>query len=221
MEIKVIITGATGMVGEGVMFECLDNANVKQVLILNRRPYGMRHPKLKELIVEDFFNLAQVENQLIGYDACFYCAGISSAGMKEADYTRITYDTTLHVANTLARLNSSMVFSHISGNHTDGTEKSGIMWARVKGRTENALMRLPFKNVYNFRPGLMKPTDGQKNIKGPYKIIRSLYPVVKFIFPKHVLLLKEVGQAMINSVVKGYGKQVLEIKDIKELATGT
>ena len=178
----------------------------------------MTHPKLKELIVQDFFNLEYVEAQLTGYDACFYCAGISSAGMNEADYTRITYDTTLHVANTLVRLNPLMVFSHISGSRTDGTEKSSIMWARVKGRTENALMRLPFKKVYNFRPAFMKPTEGQKNVKGLYKAIGSMYPVLKFLFPKQVLKLNEVGLAMINSVVKGYGKQVLEIKDIKDLA---
>lgn len=219
MEIKVILTGATGLVGEGVLFACLEHPQVKEVLIVNRRPYeGSTHPKLKELIVPDFFQLESTEEQLTGYDACFYCAGISSLGMSEADYTRITYDTPMHFANTLVRLNPGIVFDHISGGHTDGTEQGKVMWARVKGRAENALMRLPFKKVYNFRPGFMKPSKGQKNIKGYYKTIHVLYPILHFLFPKHGNTVHDLGLAMINSVLKGYDKQVLEVVDIKALA---
>jgi len=219
MEIKVIITGATGMVGEGVLLECVSHPHVKEVLVVGRKPYGgQKHAKLKECIVSDFFNIEGVEGQLTGYDACFYCAGISSAGMNESEYSHITYDTTMHFAGKLVVLNPGMVFSHISGSHTDSSEKGRVMWARVKGKTENALMKLPFKNVYNFRPGFMKPTKGQINIKGYYKVIASLYPLLRLLMPDRVSTLKEVGLAMINSALKGYSKSILEIKDIQILA---
>jgi uncharacterized protein YbjT (DUF2867 family) len=219
MNIKVIITGATGMVGEGVLLECLDHPAITTVLMVNRRPSGRQHPKLKECIVTDFFQLDAFIDQLTGYDACFYCAGISSLGMKEPEYTRITYDTTLHFAQELVRLNPGLVFDYVSGSHTDSTEKGKIMWARVKGRTENALTKLPFKGVYNFRPGLMRPKRGQKNIKPLFKVLGTiLYPVFRLLMPGQVMTLSEIGQAMINSVLKGYPKQVLEIKDIKALA---
>lgn len=218
MEIKVIITGASGLVGEGVLLECMENRNVKEILMVNRKPGPLRHPKLKECIIPDFLDLDDFTSQLTGYNACFYCAGISSNGLNEAEYTHITYDTAMHFATQLAGLNPDMVFSHISGGHTDSTEKGRIMWARVKGKTENALMRLPFKKVYNFRPGLMKPTEGQKNVKGYYKVISALYPVFNFLFGGIGITLSQLGLAMINSVLKGYHKQVLEVKDIKELA---
>jgi uncharacterized protein YbjT (DUF2867 family) len=218
MNIKVILTGATGMVGEGILLECLDHPAVTAVLMVNRRPSGRQHPKLKECIVPDFFNLSAFTDQLTGYDACFYCAGVSSVGMKEPEYTRITYDTTLHFAQELVRLNPNMVFNYISGAATDSSEKGRIMWARVKGRTENALTRLPFKGVYNFRPGFMRPTPGQQNIKGIYKVIGGLYPLLRVLLPNQVSTLQEVGLAMINSVLFGYSKQTLEIKDIKLLA---
>jgi uncharacterized protein YbjT (DUF2867 family) len=218
MNIKVILTGATGMVGEGVLLECLDHPAVTTVLIVNRRPSGRQHPKLKECIVPDFFNLSAVTDQLTGYDACLYCAGVSSLGMKEQEYSRITYDTTLYFAGELVRLNPNMVFSYISGTATDSSEKGKIMWARVKGRIENALIRLPFKGVYNFRPGFMRPTPGQENIKGYYKVIGGLYPVLRRLFPNQVSTMREVGLAMINSVLYGYLKQILEVRDIKLLA---
>jgi uncharacterized protein YbjT (DUF2867 family) len=224
MNIKVILTGATGMVGEGVLLECLENPAVQQVLTVSRKAYGWQHPKLKECIVPDFLNLnldnnAVLRTQLSGYDACFFCAGISSIGMNEADYTRVTYDTTLHFAREVSRVNPGMVFDYVSGSHTDSTEKGKIMWARVKGRTENALTTLPFKGVYNFRPGFMRPTPGQKNIKPLFKVLGTiLYSVFRLLMPGQVMTLSEVGQAMINSVLKGYPKQVLEIKDIKALA---
>jgi uncharacterized protein YbjT (DUF2867 family) len=219
MEVKVIITGATGMVGEGVLFECLDHPDVKEVLVVSRRHYDATHPKLKELIVPDFLKLDDVTRELTGYDACFFCAGVSSVGMSEPDYTHLTYDTTLHFAEKLVGLNPNMIFDYVSGSLTDSTEKGSVMWARVKGRTENALMRLPFKRVYNFRPGFMKPTPGQKSIKNVYKLIGLLYPFFRVFFPKQLLTLHQVGLAMINSVVIGYPKQVLEIKDIRELAS--
>jgi uncharacterized protein YbjT (DUF2867 family) len=230
MNIKVILTGATGMVGEGVLLECLGNPTVQQVLSVSRRSCGHQHPKLKECIIPDFlqFDLVTSPNsegpislraQFTGYDACFYCAGISSIGMNEAEYTRVTFDIPLHFANQLVSLNPGMTFDHVSGGHTDSTEKGKVMWARVKGRTENALMQMPFKRVYNFRPGFMRPTPGQKNIKPVFKVLgKILYPVFRLLMPGQVLTLSEVGQAMINSVTKDYPKQVLEIKDIRELA---
>jgi uncharacterized protein YbjT (DUF2867 family) len=218
MKIKVIITGATGLVGEGVLLECLAHPQVTQVLMINRRHDDRSHPKLRELIVPDFFKLGGFAAQLAGYDACLYCAGISSNGLKEAGYSHITYDTTLHVAKTLLNVNPDISFMHISGSHTDGSEKGKIMWARVKGKTENALMKLPFKRVYNFRPGLMKPTEGQKNVKSFYKVISWFYPVFKALMPGRVSTMRQVGLAMINGVLKGYAKQVLEVKDIKVLA---
>lgn len=212
---KVMITGATGMVGEGVLFECLENPAVKEVLIVNRRHYDLQHPKLKELIVGDFTKLEDFEKQLSGYDACFYCAGISSVGMNEEKYNYITYETTMTFAGQLVKWNPDMVFNFVSGGHTDSTEKGKIMWARVKGKTENALMKLPFKAQYNFRPGFMKPFKQQKNVKAIFKPVIWIFPIL---LPKLALTLKQVGEAMINAVIKGYPKQVLEIADIKILA---
>lgn len=218
MSIKVIITGATGMVGEGVLLECLDNPNIEQVLIVNRKQYYAAHPKLKELLVPDFMDLTKVTEQLSGYDACFYCAGISSVGIKEAAYTYITHDITMHFAQTLVKLNPRMVFTFVSGAHTDSTEKGSLMWARVKGKTENELTTLPFKGVYNFRPGFMKPVDGQQNVKSFFKPILALYPLLNLVVPNGVSTLRQVALAMINTVLKGYPKNVLEIKDINQLA---
>jgi uncharacterized protein YbjT (DUF2867 family) len=213
--IKVIITGATGMVGEGVLLECLQNEKVSEVLIVSRSHYPLQHPKLRELIVPDFFQLAAFAASVSGYDACFFCAGVSSVGMKEDKYTRITYDTTLAFANTLLTVSGHSSFCYVSGSHTDSSEKGRLMWARVKGRTENALMQLPFKAVYNFRPGVMLPVDGQKNWKTVYKLIARL---MKAVVPASVLSMQEVGRAMINAVTQGYSKQVLEINDIRGLA---
>src|SRR5947208_2007730 len=169
--IKVIVTGATGMVGEGVLLECLQNAKVSAVLMINRKHYELVHPKLKELIVPDFSQLHQFAEQINGYDACFFCAGISSVGMKEEKYKSITYDTTLSFAKTLLANNGNMVFTYVSGSGTDSSEKGRLMWARIKGKTENDLMKLPFRGEYNFRPGGMLPYPGQKNWKKLYAII--------------------------------------------------
>ena len=213
---KVILTGATGMVGEAVLLECLDNPAVEKVLSVSRRPSGRSHPKLEELSVPDFRELGAVEDKLAGYDACFYCAGISSVGMTEADYTVITYDTPLAFASTLVRLNPGMTFVHVSGSHTDGTEQGKVMWARVKGKAENALMRLPFKAVYNFRPSVMKPTPGQKRVKGGYYLVYILYPILSLVFPGMPLV--DLARAMINAVRYGAPKKVLEVPDMKALA---
>lgn len=212
---KVIITGATGMVGEGVLLECLDNYAVKKVLMINRKASTIKHPKLKELIVLDFMQLSRYTEILQGYDACFYCAGVSSVGMNEIKYTYVTYDTTLAFARTLSEINPNMVFNFVTGSHTDTSENGKVMWARVKGKTENDLMKLPFRGQYNFRPGFMKPFKEQKNVKTIFKIIIPLFPLL---FPKKSLTLKDVGQAMINTVKEGYSKQILEIEDIKVLA---
>jgi hypothetical protein len=213
--IKVIITGATGMVGEGVLFECLKNVIVNQILMINRRHYECNNPKLKELIVPDFFQLEQFADSIKGYDACFFCAGVSSVGMKENRYTRITYHTTLSFAKTVLAYNPGMIFTYVSGQGTDSSEKGRLMWARVKGRTENDLMKLPFKGQYNFRPGAMLPFEGQKNWKAVYKFIVK---AIKVFAPKKILTMQEVGRAMINAATTGYPKSILEIQNIKELA---
>ena len=188
---------------------------VKEVLIVSRKHYDLNHDKLKELLVPDFSHLEKFTDKLSGYDACFYCAGISSVGMKEDEFSRITYDTTLAFANQLLPLNPNMVFNFVTGSRTDSTEKGKVMWARVKGKTENALMKLPFKKQYNFRPAIMKATKGQVNVKTAYKI---LGPLIAPFFPQKTLTLKQVGQAMINTVLKDYPKQILEVNDIEELA---
>jgi uncharacterized protein YbjT (DUF2867 family) len=218
MGLKIIVTGSTGMVGEGVLLHCLADARVDRVLSVSRRPSGHTHAKLTELLIPDFTQLDAFEAQLTGYDACFYCAGVSSVGMSEADYTKVTYDTPLRFATVLSRLNPGMVLTHISGAATDGSEQGRIMWARVKGRAENALMKLPFKGVFNFRPGVMKPVAGQKNLKAGYRAVLWLYPLASLLFPRSTMTLDEVGSAMLRCVVEGAPKQVLEVADIKALA---
>ncbi|HEY8996771.1 MAG TPA: NAD-dependent epimerase/dehydratase family protein [Edaphobacter sp.] len=214
---SVILTGATGMVGEGVLLECLSNPAVSRVLMVNRRPFPLKHAKLTELIVPDFLSLAPSE-ALSGYDACFFCAGVSSVGKSEEVYTRITYDTTLHFAEVLHQLNPRMTFCYVTGAHTDSTEQGKTMWARVKGRTENALMQVGFLHVYNFRPGMMQPSPGQRNVPGIYRAILLLYPLVEKIAPKSVCTIRNIGEAMINATTRGSAKTVLEVPDIKALA---
>jgi hypothetical protein len=218
MKIRVILFGATGMVGEGVLLESLKHPGVEAVLVIGRRPCNVKHPKLSEVLHQDFFDYSMIENKLQGYDACFFCLGVSSVGMKEAEYTRITYDLTMQAATTLSKLNPGMTFCYVSGTGTDNTEQGRLMWARVKGRTENHLSKLPFKSVYSFRPGLMKPIAGQKNVKTIFKVLGYSYPVWKFLSPKNVCTLEEVGLAMIQAVRVGYSKKILENLDIAELA---
>lgn len=218
MKIRAIVTGATGMVGEGVMHECLLHPDVESVLIVNRRPSGFTHPKLKELIHADFSDLAAVRAELKGYNACFFCSGVSSVGMTEEEYSRVTYDLTMHFGRTLSELNKDMVFIYVSGSGTDSTASGRTMWARVKGRTENDLLKLPFAKAYMFRPGYMHPTPGLKNTLKLVKAVSWLYPVLRPVFPGVVSTLKEVGLAMIHAVERRPEKQILEVRDIVELA---
>jgi uncharacterized protein YbjT (DUF2867 family) len=217
-KINAIVTGATGMVGEGVLHECLLHPEVESVLVINRKPCGVSHPKLKEIIHADFFDLSAIESGLTGYNACFFCLGVSSIGMKEPEYTRISYTLTMNVAQTLSRLNPGMTFTYVSGAGTDGTEKGRIMWARVKGKTENDLAKLPFRAFYAFRPAFILPTPGLKNALSFYKYVAWLYPIVHPLFPNSFGTLKEVGLAMINCVNRGPDKRVLDARDIAALA---
>jgi len=219
-KINVIITGSTGMVGEGVLLECIQHSAIESLLVINRRPCGITHPKLKELINTDFFDLSSIEPSLRGYDACFFCAGVSSVGMKEHEYTRITYNLTMNFAQTLSKLNPDMTFCYVSGAGTDTSEKGRMMWARVKGKTENDLMRMKFKNVFAFLPAFMKSVKGQKNLPKFYKYIQLPYPVLHALFPQYFGTLSDVGLAMINCSLYGSEKKVLEANDIAELAKG-
>ena len=218
MKIKAILTGATGMVGEGVLHECLHHEAVDQVLVIGRRPSDIQDPRLEEIVHTNFFDLSAIESRLSGYDACFFCLGVSSVGMREDEYYRLTYMLTMHVAQTLSRINPDMVFCYISGAGTDSTEKGRTMWARVKGKTENDLMKLHFKQVYNFRPGIIEPTRGLKNTLGLYKYLGWLIPIIRFFSPNLVSSLRELGLAMINAVLKNYDKHIIEVKDIHALA---
>jgi len=214
MKIKAIITGATGMVGEGVLQECLIHPEVEKVLVINRKSCGIAHPKLTEILHTNFYDLSPISDQLNGYNACFFCLGVSSVGMKEEQYYSLTYTLTMHMAEILAKQNPVMTFCYVSGAGTDSSEKGRISWARVKGKTENDLMKLPFKKVFACRPGFMLPSENAKNVPGYYSIFRFLYPGLRALFPKFVTTLKEVALAMINSVIYGYEKPVLEVKDL-------
>ncbi|MCC3160464.1 NAD-dependent epimerase/dehydratase family protein [Hymenobacter sp. 15J16-1T3B] len=214
---NVIVTGATGMVGEGVLLECLQAPDVQRVLVVTRKPTGRQHPKLREVLLQDFEHPEAIAQELQGYDACYFCLGVSSVGMKEPEYTRLTYDLTLGFARTLALLNPQLTFCYVSGSGTDSSGKGRQMWARVKGRTENELLRL-FPNGYAFRPGFMKATPGQRNILPFYKYVAWLYPLARRLTPGFVSTMAEVGRAMLNATRHGYEKRVLEVKDIVALA---
>jgi hypothetical protein len=214
MKIHAIITGVTGMVGEGVLHEALLHPDVEKVQVVNRRPCRITDPKLTEIIHADFLNLGPIEDQMKGYNACFFCLGVSSVGMNEDKYFSLTYTLTMNMAQILSRQNPEMTFCYISGAGTDSTEKGRIGWARIKGKTENDLMKLTFRNVYVFRPGFLQPTKGLKNVHRFYSVFVLLYPLFRFLMPKYVSTLRELGLAMINSVLFGYDKSVIEVKDI-------
>jgi uncharacterized protein YbjT (DUF2867 family) len=216
--LKIILTGATGMVGEGVLHECLLHPAVEKVLIINRRASGITHPKLTEIIHKDFFDLKAITSQLAGYNTCFFCLGVSSVGMKKDEYYRFTYTLTTNFAETICQQNPGMTFSYISGSGTDSTEEGRLHWARVKGKTENDLMKLPFKKVYNFRPGILEATKGLKNTLKFYKYMSWLIPIIKLFTKNAATTLKELGLAMISAAEKGYEKQIIEVKDIHILA---
>ncbi len=215
---KVIVTGASGMVGEGVLLECLNNSRISEVLVVGRKHCGHNHSKLKEIIHSNFHDLTPIETSLANYNACFFCLGVSSVGMKEPEYTKLTYDLTMHFAGKLSKHSPGMQFCYISGAGTDGSEKGRLMWARVKGKTENDLKKLGFKAVYNFRPGMLIASEGQKNVLSYYKKLSWLLPIFKTLFPNMVSTLKELGLAMIHAVLIGYEKDTLEVKDIKILS---
>ena len=216
MKIKAIVTGASGMVGEGVMHECLQRNEVEEVLVIGRKTCGHTHPKLKEIVRANLYDLSDIEEQLKGYNACYFCLGMSSVGVKEPQFTKVTYDLTMRFAQTLSKVNPGMVFCYISGQGTN--EKGKQMWQRVKGKTETDLTKLPFKGVYNFRPGIMKATKGLKNTLSLYKWMSWLIPIINTISPQSVLTLKQVGDAMVNITLRGYEKNILEVKDINELS---
>jgi len=218
MKVRTIITGSTGMVGEGVLHECLLHPDVEHVLVINRKPCGATHPKLKEIILPDFFDLSAIRGQLINYNACFFCLGVTSVGMKEPEYYHLTYELTMNMAQILSEQNKDMVFTYVSGAGTTNNENSKSIWIRVKGKTESALMKLPFKKAYMFRPGYMQPTKGLKNTQKIYYAISWMYPLLRFLFPPFVCTLKELGLAMIHTVTLGYEKPILEVKDIVKLA---
>lgn len=217
-KVRAIITGATGMVGEGVLRECLRNETVEKVLIVGRRSCGYTQPKLTEIVHTNFFDLTEIENQLAGYNACFFCLGVSSIGISDDEYEKLTYDLTINFAETLAEKNSGMTFCYVSGKGTDSTEKGRLNWARVKGKTENDLMKLFSKRAFGFRIGFVKPDDNAKNTLTPYKLIGWLYPLVRAVSNNYASTLGEVGRAMIKCVTDGYEKQILEVEDIIKLA---
>ncbi|HEY4788929.1 MAG TPA: NAD-dependent epimerase/dehydratase family protein [Bacteroidales bacterium] len=214
---KVIITGTTGMVGEGILLECLNQSQITEVLSVSRKPTGLTHPKLKEYIVADFLSLQENDERLKGYDACFFCAGVSSVGMKEEDYRRFTYDTTIHFAKCL-NPNPHMSFMYVSGGGTDSTEKGRMAWARVKGKTENDLMKLPFKQAFGYRIGFMIATPGQKRVLTYYKYFAWMIPLIKLAFPNIISTMKQVALSMIYAAQNGYPRNVIYVKDIHTMA---
>ncbi len=216
--IRVIITGVTGMVGEGVLHECLLSPYVEKVLIVNRKPSGFSDPKLSEIILTDFFNLSSIETSVAGYNACFFCLGVSSVGMKKEVYENLTYDLTMGFAKMLVTQNPDMQFCYVSGAGTDSTEKGKLHWARIKGKAENDLQKLGFKNTWLFRPGALKPTKGAKNVSPYYKWFSWLVPILEKFWPSSICSLAQLGQAMIHVVERGYTSNILEVRDIKELA---
>jgi uncharacterized protein YbjT (DUF2867 family) len=223
-KLKVIITGATGMVGEGVLHECLKHADVEKILVITRKPCGYSHPKLTEIVHDNFFDITSLSDRLKGYNACYFCLGVTSLGKNEAEYTKLTYTLTLNFATTLATLNPGMTFCYISGAGTDSTEKGRTMWARVKGKTENDLMKLSFRQVYNFRPFSIipfLPLKPSQTYYKTYKYLGWLFSLIKVIAPNYVITLKNLAAAMINSSLIGYSRNNLEVKDIKILAKAT
>lgn len=217
---NVIVFGATGMVGQGVLRECLRDPDVQRVLSIGRSATGQRHEKLRELIRADLLDYSAVENELRGYDACFFCLGVTSAGMPEDRYRRVTYDVTMAAAQTLARLNPNMTFIYVSGAGTDSTEHGRTMWARVKGETENAILRLPFRAAYMFRPGAIQPLHGITSKTRWYQLMYTLAnPLLTWMqrFPKYVTTTEKLGRAMIKVARQGYPKRVLESVDINSV----
>lgn len=217
----VILFGASGMVGQGVLRECLLDPEVTSVLSIVRSSTGQQHPKLREIVHKDFFDFSSIESELSGLDACFFCLGVSSAGMSDEKYRRVTYDIAVAAARTLVKLNPNMTLVFISGAGTDSSERGRVMWARVKGQTENALLCLPFKAAYMFRPGVIVPLHGIKSrtllYRIPYLILAPILPLLKRLFPKYVTTTEKLGRAMLTAAKRGAPKKVLESADINNL----
>ena len=218
---NVILFGASGMVGQGVLRECLLDPAVQQILSIVRTPTGQHHAKLRELVHNNFFDYSAIESQLTGFDACFFSLGVSSAGMDEAKYTHLTYDLTLAAATTLARLNPNMTFLYVSGAGTDSTERGRTMWARVKGKTENDILKLPFRAAYMFRPGAIQPLHGirskTKLYQTFYNVLGPILPFLKSAFPQYITTTEQLGRAMLHVAKDGFPRPVLESKDINIL----
>ena len=218
---KVILFGATGMVGQGVLRECLLDGGVESVLVVGRSPTGQRHAKLREIVHDDFLDYSAIESGLAGYDACFFCLGVSSVGINEERYRHLTYDITLAAARTLARLNPQMVFVYVTGRGTDATEKGSLMWARVKGKTENDLLELPFKAAYMFRPAGIQPLHGIRSktawVQAIYVGAAPLLSLLNRVAPKYMTTTEQVGRAMIKVARDGYPKPILESEDINAI----
>lgn len=219
---KVVLFGATGMVGQGVLRECLCDPNIDSVLYLGRTPVADSHAKLQQLVHSDFQDFSSLEGRLIDFDACFFCLGVSAAGMSEENYAHFTYDIAMAAATTLARLNPEMTFIYTSGTGADSTERGKIMWARVKGKTENALLRLPFKAAYMFRPGLIQPLHGIRSKTRFYRIFyaigKPLIPILRAVAPQHVTTTEKLGRAMIKVARQGYIKPIIESTEINQIA---
>jgi uncharacterized protein YbjT (DUF2867 family) len=217
----VVIFGASGMVGQGVLRECLLDPDVRRVVTVGRTPAGQQHAKLEEIVHADLLDLSPIESSLTGLDACFYCLGVTSAGMTEEAYTRVTYDMTVSVAATLSRLNPQMTFVFVSGASTDSTEKGRVMWARVKGRAENAVLRFPFKAAYMFRPGVIQPLHGIRSKTRSYRVFyaiaRPVLPLLKLLFPRAITTTEQIGRAMLTVVRHGAPSAILEQADINRL----
>ena len=218
---KVILFGATGMVGQGVLRECLLDPEVESVLVVGRSPSGRRHAKLREILHDNFFDFSALESQLAGYDACFFCLGVSSVGMSEERYRHLTYDLTLAAATTLAKLNPGMVFVYVTGRGTDSSEQGRLMWARIKGKTENDLLKLPFKAAYMFRPAGIQPLHGIRSKTAWYQAVyvaaAPLLTLLHRVAPTYVTTTEQVGRAMIKVARDGYPKRVLESEDINRI----
>jgi len=215
---KVILFGATGMVGQGVLRECLLDGSVESVLAIGRSPTGQQHAKLREIVHDDFLDYSAIESELTGYDSCFFCLGVSSVGMNEERYRHLTYDITLAAARTLARLNPQMVFVYVTGRGTDSTERGSLMWARIKGKTENDLLKLPFKAAYMFRPAGIQPLHGIRSKTGWVQAIyvgtAPLLSLLNRVAPKYMTTTEQVGRAMIAVARDGFPRPVLESEDI-------
>lgn len=219
---KVLLFGATGMVGQGVLRECLDAEDVESVMILGRTSTDKKHPKLQEVVQTDLLDYSAVESKLQNLDACFFCLGVSSSGMSEADYYHITYEITLAAARTLARLNPQMTFVYVSGAGTDSTGRGRIMWARVKGKTENDLLRLPFKAIYMFRPGFIQPLHGAQSKTTSYRVFYSIlkpfFPILRILLPRQFLTTETIGKAMLAVARHDFNKAALEPIDINAVS---